>query len=330
MEKNILLVDDESSLRRSLFLSLKQEGYSVEPCENGINAIKKLHLFEQNNVDLDTVVLDINLPDIDGIKLGKIIKSKYPNASIIFITGYSDKVNEEEVEEITDNKILEKPFTAKQLTAQIEEILKEKAITAIPSVKPQPKESQPQQQTYSAYALLKMEQNADLFGTYRNLYFDKNVLYCDAVKGEYDIVLLIQSSTPEGCREICENNIKKIDGIKEVEYLDVTNPLLEDSLKNILNTYSIDSSDNQRKLNNVVCSYVLVEIEQEKLDSIYPTLSFEDNVVSCDYTDSRYSLVLLVQGTQFNEIDNLVKNKIATLDGVLKVKEFPIITLFEM
>lgn len=329
MEKSILLVDDESSLRRSLFLSLKQEGYSVEPCENGINAIKKLHLFEQNNVNLDTVVLDINLPDIDGVKLGKIIKSKYPNANIIFITGYSDKVNEEEVFEITDNKILEKPFTAKQLTAQIEEILKEKAITAVPAAKPQPKEI-PAQQTYSAYAILKIEQNADLFGIYRKLYFDKNVLYCDAVKGEYDIFLLIQSSSQDGCKEISDN-IGKIDGVSEVEFLEVTNPLLEDSLKNILNTYSIDSPENQiRQLNNVVTSYVLVEIEQEKLDSIYPTLSLEDNVVYCDYTDSRYSLVLMVQGTQFNEIDNLVKNKIASLDGVLKVKEFPIITLFEM
>ena len=77
MQKRILLVDDESSLRRSLSVSLGQEGYDVEPCENGIHALKKLYQYKKSNIQLDSIVLDIRLPDIDGIKLGKIIRSKY-------------------------------------------------------------------------------------------------------------------------------------------------------------------------------------------------------------------------------------------------------------
>jgi DNA-binding Lrp family transcriptional regulator len=185
--------------------------------------------------------------------------------------------------------------------------------------------------TYSAYALLKLDHDANFFNTYRELYYHNNVLYCDATTGEYDIILLVQAKSQKEIKEICDKSLKNVSGIKEIELLEVSNPILEDSLKNILNMHSIESSEIQsRDMSNVVSSYVFVEVAKEKLDLVYPTLYFDDNVVYCDYTNSTYSLILLVQGTQFTEIDALIKNKIANLDGVLKVKEFPIITIFEM
>ena len=330
MQKKVLLVDDESSLRRSLSLSLSQEGYEIEPCENGISAMKKLEQFTKDKTNIDTIVLDVKLPDIDGIKLGKMFRSKFPETSIIFITGYSDDINSKELENIGISRLLEKPFTAQELSAQIEEIAKEQKL-----YKPAQKTTQVIKtediKTFSAYALLKLDSDAEFFEVYKQLYFDNNVLYCDATTGEYDIFLLIQAHSLEGCKEICDNKIKNIKGIKKLDFLEIANPVLDDSLKNILNVFSIDSSDFQmREFSNAVSAYVLVEIEKNKLESIYPTLYFDDNVIHCDYTDSRYNLVLLVHGTQFSEIDNLIKNKISTLDGVLKVKKFPIISMYEM
>ena len=189
MQKRILLVDDESCLRRSLSISLSQEGYDVEPCENGINALKKLYIYEKNDIILETVVLDIKLPDIDGIKLGKMIKSKYPDTNIIFITGYSDTLNMQEIQSLTTTGLLEKPFSSNDLSYKIEELTKQKAI-ATPLVKEEVKEDI---KTYSAYALLKINKESDFFDIYRKLYYDKHILYCDATKGDYSIFLLIQS-----------------------------------------------------------------------------------------------------------------------------------------
>jgi CheY-like chemotaxis protein len=330
MQKNLLLVDDESSLRRSLYLGLSQEGYSIEPCENGVNAIKKLHLYKQNNVNLDAIILDIKLPDIDGVKLAKIIKQQYPEAKIIFMTGYSDDIDKEDIKSITVSKILEKPFPVDELVRQIVEI-SDKSIDSVLEVEAKKKaEKEPLTKTYSAYALLKIDEKADFFAIYRQLYFDNNTLYCDATKGDHDIFLLVQSRTQKGCREVCDNFVKNIEGITDMEYLEIANPILDESLKGILNQYSIESADQSREIHNAVCSYLLVEIEKEKLEYIYPALYFGDNVVYCDYTDSKYNLILLVHGTQFSEINNFIKNKVVNLDGVLKVKEYPIIPIYEM
>ncbi len=341
MKKNILLVDDESSLRRSLYLSLTQEGYFIEPCENGINAIRKLELYEQNNKHFNTIVLDIKLPDIDGIKLGKIFKSKYPDSHIIFITGYSDNINLYEIQDFTDTRLLEKPFSTKDLAEKIEELNMVKNISAtLPMIGDTPfiaakAESETKIKTFSAYVLLKIKKDADFFEIYRQLYSDKDVLYCDATKGDYDIFLLVQSVSYEGCKEICDKKFKTIEGIRELEYYEISNPILDNGVSRIINDAgkllsSAESYSPKRDFHNVVCSYILVEVEREKLDNVFTTLYFDDNVVHCDYTDSKYSMFLLVRGTQFSEIDDLLKNKIAILDGVLKVREYPIITIFEM
>ncbi len=78
-----------------------------------------------------------------------------------------------------------------------------------------------------------------------------------------------------------------------------------------------------------ISSYVMLEVEKEKMEGIYPALYFNDQVVNCDCTDGKFNVVLLVKGTSFSEIENAVRNRFKTMDGVLRIKEYPIITLFE-
>ncbi len=80
----------------------------------------------------------------------------------------------------------------------------------------------------------------------------------------------------------------------------------------------------------MVCSYILMEVEREKLQDIYPTLRLDDSVIFCDYTIGKYNLVLMLKTDYFNDIDRFISEKINVLEGVLRVKEYPIINLFEM
>ncbi len=331
MQKRIILVDDESSLRRSLSMGLTQEGYDVEPCENGINALKKLYLYKKNDIEVETVVLDIKLPDIDGIKLGKIIKSKYPDTNILFISGYSDRFNLQEVQNLSTTGLLEKPFTSQDITYKLKELAKHKTIST-PVYTQIPKK---EIKTFSAYVLLKINEKADFFSIYRQLYYDTHILYCDATKGNFGIFLLIQAQNIDDCKKYCNEQIKTIKGIDEAEFLPVSNPILDESLSNIIKTkdkiFDDEFLDNQKRdLSKRVCSYLLLQVEREKIDHIYPTLCLDDNVVYCDFTNGNYNMVLMVHGTYFNDIDTFIENKLSNLDGILRVKEYPIINLYEM
>lgn len=330
MEKRILLVDDEAAIRRTLSLMLLQMGYDVEPCEDAISALKKLDLYEKNKIKLDSIVLDVRLPDIDGVKLGKIIRSKFPQICIVYITGYADQLDMDEMKKVHASAVLEKPVEAKDLVEYFEEA------TMLESV-PESKEAvieEKEVETVSAYMLIKLEKEASFLNIYRELYYMKDVLYCDATEGDYDIVLLIQGKSKGDCKKISETIQKNIEGIKYVDFMEIGIPILDDNIRNIIQT--AEEYDDPGKLvakrdfGRKICSYILMEVEREKLEYIYPVLRLSEEVVYCDYTTGKYNLVLFVYGTGFNEINKFIENKIVPMDGVLRVKKFPVLNLFEM
>lgn len=331
MQRKILFVDDEASLRRTMSLGLSQYGYDTEPCENGVCALKKLESYVKSNVNLDAIVVDIRLPDIDGLKLVKIIKFKYPGIPVILITGYTDRYNREEIRNLKVSAFLEKPFTPDELSQQFLEVLQKQQVEE----KVDEIEEKMEGKSQSAYMLLRLNDDADFFETHKSLYYMDNVLYCDATKGDYDIFLLAQADSMESLQTMSEK-IKAMNGIKSVDFLEVSRPVLDDNTASIINAaedaFSDDSNDNHknRSLDQKVCSYLLMDVERERMEEIYPTLRLDENVIFCDYTTGKYNLVLFVTGSYFDQIDHFIQEKIVNMDGVLKVKEYPVISLYEM
>ncbi|MCX6170354.1 MAG: response regulator [Ignavibacteriales bacterium] len=331
MSKRILLIDDEPSLRRSISIGLNQRGVDVELCENGISALNKIDLYQKNEVNLDTIVLDIQLPDIDGIKLGKIIKAKYPNTSMIYITGYADKLEETEIDDLKVDAFLEKPFDADELMVEINKILDKQ-----PKQPVQSQTAKEEKRTAAAYMLLKIDEKADFFEIYKKLYAMENVLYCDATRGDIDIFLLVQAGTIEECKEIFEKEVKIIDGLKDAEFLPIDVPVLNENITDIINSAGISlsteipNSGAVRDSKHSVCSYVLAEVERERIQEVYPILKLTENIVYCDFINGRYNLVMMVSGSQFSQIDKFIENKLINLNGIIKIKKYPIINIYEM
>ena len=80
---SILVVDDESEIREGLELLLSTEGYSTLSAETGEGALTML---EENPFDL--VLLDVALPDRNGLELLREIRQRDPNLSVVLITAY--------------------------------------------------------------------------------------------------------------------------------------------------------------------------------------------------------------------------------------------------
>jgi two-component system, chemotaxis family, chemotaxis protein CheY len=330
MKHKILFVDDEASLRRTMIVGLTQNGYDTEPCENGMTALKKLDTYMKNNIPLSAIVLDIHLPDIDGIKLVKIIRYKYPVIPLMLITGYADRYHREVIRNLKINAFLEKPFTPDELVDQISRIVEKEK-----EEEPSAPEEKIAIKSESAYMLVSLNNTASIFESYKSLYQMKNVLYCDATKGDYDVFILAQSNKMDGLRNMSEK-IKGFPFVKSVDFMELESPLLDESTTSIINSaedalsFETSTAGKTRDMGNRVYSYVLIEAEREKMDEIYPTLRLNENVVYCDYTTGKYNLVLFVTGNYFDEIDKFIQQTIVNMSGVLKVKEYPVVNLFEM
>jgi DNA-binding response OmpR family regulator len=335
MEKNVLLIDDEAALRRHVSMGLMQQGYHTEPCENGMKGLETLDTLMKRKMAPECAIVDIRLPDIDGLKLLKVIKSCYPNLPVVMITGHGNDSIAQEAKNQKAEAYLEKPFEMDELTNIIASFAATTPAAdsgvATPQAVPTPAQST------TAYALVNLESNANFLKVYRTLYFQENVVYCDAIRGDHDMVLLLQADTAEAIEAIVDKEIKTIPGIAEVSLLSVEVPTFGENVHSIIGTVDKalgrDKADEDANTDQTArtrtSSYVMIEIEKEKLEAIYPALYFNDQVVYCDYTHGKYDIVLLMKGASFSEIENTIRTKFKTLDGVLRIKEWPILTLFE-
>lgn len=101
----ILIVDDESIIRCSLKQFCQKEGFTALSASTGMKALK---VFEEENPE--TVILDINLPDSNGLDLLKTIKDINPSVSAILITGNADLSSAIKAIKIGAVDYLEKPI----------------------------------------------------------------------------------------------------------------------------------------------------------------------------------------------------------------------------
>jgi len=83
--KSVLVIDDDPLIRKTLSSYLSKKGFEAVAAEDGEEGIQK---YEEHIPDL--VILDIRLPDVDGLEVLGRIREKDPNASIIIMTAYDD------------------------------------------------------------------------------------------------------------------------------------------------------------------------------------------------------------------------------------------------
>jgi len=79
----ILIVDDEPLIRKSLYESLRMEGYDAEMAQDGEEALQRIA-----EIPIDLLIADIKMPKVSGIDLLKEVKAKHLDIPVLLITGY--------------------------------------------------------------------------------------------------------------------------------------------------------------------------------------------------------------------------------------------------
>ncbi|HEY9507639.1 MAG TPA: response regulator, partial [Gemmatimonadales bacterium] len=116
----VLLVEDEDQLRRVMKDLLEREGYSIAEARDGVQALDQVDRFAP-----DVIILDLNLPGIDGYSVLTQLRSRPATRSIpvIVLTAKGDEDNEVRVFELGADDFITKPFRAKALSARLEAVL---------------------------------------------------------------------------------------------------------------------------------------------------------------------------------------------------------------
>ena len=110
----ILVVEDEKHLNRIISEAVEDEGYSVDSCYNGVEALEYLAC-----ADYDVIILDIMMPKMDGLELVRRLRSEGNSTPVLFLTARDAVADRVEGLESGGDYYLTKPFDFQELMAVV-------------------------------------------------------------------------------------------------------------------------------------------------------------------------------------------------------------------
>ena len=116
---SVLVVDDESSLRKALRTSLTASGFTVEEARSGEEALGTV---QQHRFDL--VLLDVSMPGMSGIDACRRIRGMSPQAGIVMVTVRDQEDDKVRALEAGADDYVTKPFKLRELTARLRAVLR--------------------------------------------------------------------------------------------------------------------------------------------------------------------------------------------------------------
>lgn len=118
---NVLIADDEDSLRSTIAAWLGDEGFDVDQAGDGLEAIKKVQ-----GKDYDIALLDIKMPGANGLEVLRFIKKNSNPTEVVMMTGMSDVSMAVEAMKLGAKEYLTKPVDLDQLVPQLRSLVKKR------------------------------------------------------------------------------------------------------------------------------------------------------------------------------------------------------------
>jgi len=116
----ILVVEDETALRRLICFSLEKRGYVALAAKDGTEA---LEVFRQHASEIQLVITDLMMPRMDGFALKQQIAALKPNTRFLFMSGYAEQILEQNRGSLEGCAFLEKPFLPEELANKVRDML---------------------------------------------------------------------------------------------------------------------------------------------------------------------------------------------------------------
>lgn len=116
---HILAVEDERSIRKLLRLYLDEAGYTVTEAADGAEALSKMR-----TGGIDLVLLDLMIPEIDGLEVCRRIRADHPSIPIIMLTARDDEASRVTGLEMGADDYVTKPFSPRELVARVKAVLR--------------------------------------------------------------------------------------------------------------------------------------------------------------------------------------------------------------
>lgn len=131
--KKVLIAEDESAIRDFVVINLKRGGYDVTEAVDGADALEK---YNECGGDIDVAVLDVMMPNVDGLEVCRQLRAKSNNIGIIMLTAKAQEMDKITGLMVGADDYITKPFSPSELVARVDAIYRRVAMNNTRTVTP--------------------------------------------------------------------------------------------------------------------------------------------------------------------------------------------------
>lgn len=118
---DVLVIDDELTVCRSCEKLLNEDGYDVSIALNGYEGLERAR-----KGDFDLAIVDLKMPDVDGMEVVETIRKERPGVAVIIMTGYGTVASAVKAMKLGAADFISKPFTPDEMSAAVRKALQQK------------------------------------------------------------------------------------------------------------------------------------------------------------------------------------------------------------
>ena len=132
--KKILVAEDEAAIREFIVINLKRSGYDVTEAADGAEAVR---LFDEADGDFDVCLLDIMMPEMDGIEVCKELRKRSSTVGIIILTAKTEEIDKVTGLLVGADDYVTKPFSPAELMARVDALYRRVEMVSAAPEQPQ-------------------------------------------------------------------------------------------------------------------------------------------------------------------------------------------------
>ncbi len=123
--KHVLVAEDEAAIREFIVINLKRSGYTVTQAENGVQALEAYKNAEES---IDIAILDIMMPELDGLSVCRELRAQNDSIGIIMLTAKTQEMDKITGLMMGADDYVTKPFSPSELMARVDAIYRRVSI----------------------------------------------------------------------------------------------------------------------------------------------------------------------------------------------------------
>lgn len=117
--RKVLVAEDEDSIREFIVINLTRSGYNVAQASDGLAALR---LFDESDGDFDVAILDIMMPEMDGLTLCKELRKRSSDFGIIMLSARTQEMDKVTGLLVGADDYVTKPFSPSELMARVDAV----------------------------------------------------------------------------------------------------------------------------------------------------------------------------------------------------------------